>query len=167
VAQPSLQPSGFANDTQANVADLKHTISLLKADLANATAKITKLGNQNTETERQLRQEAEARLSVEAAKTHIEQTMLEREPKYRDAGTGFWTILASMAFGGLLAVMVVRSPTLWNQRNKLKLAPKLPKNLTVWASRVQGRYHPKELFERELDKHVADINVTTQPREAH
>ncbi len=166
-SKPALQPTSASNESQANIADLKHTISLLKADLANATAKISKLETQNVETERQLRQEAEARLSADAAKTQIEQTMVESEARYRSSRTGFWTILASMAIGGFLALMAVRSPTLRNQRNTFKLASKLPNNLTVWARRVQGRYHPKELFERELDKHVADINVTTQPREAN
>ena len=166
-SKPALQPTSASNESQANIADLKHTISSLKADLANATAKISKLETQNVEAERQLRQEAEARLSADAAKTHIEQTMVEREARYRSSGTGLWTILASMAIGGLLAVMAVRSPTLRNQPNTFNLASKLPNNVTVWARRVQGRYHPKELFERELDKHVADINVMTQPREAN
>ena len=45
VAQPSLQPTSIPNELQTNIADLKHTISLLKGDLANATTKITKLEN--------------------------------------------------------------------------------------------------------------------------
>jgi hypothetical protein len=147
---------------------LKRTISFLKTDLANATTKITKLETQNVETERQLKQEAKARLSAEATKNQIEQTTLENEARYRSSRTGFWTILASVAIGSLLTVIAIRSPTIWNQWNKLKVASKLP-SLILWAERFQQKISspgiPGELFGRELDKHVAEINVTTQPRD--
>ena len=193
VAQPSLASGQTTNVAQrsptlnqtANVAqlsahpidkeidaltELKHTISFLKTDLANATTKITKLETQNVEIERQLKQEAKARLSSEATKNQIEQTTLENEARYRSSRTGFWTILASVAIGSLLTVIAIRSPTIWNQWNKLKVASKLP-SLILWAERLQQKISspgiPGELFGRELDKHVAEINVTTQPRDVN
>jgi len=168
-AQPPLQPTSTSNELQTNLTELKKTISSLKADLAKATAKISKLETQNVETERQLKQEAQARLAAEDTNRQAERTLLEKQNAAQSTGyvTRFLAILISMSIGALLALMAVRSPTLWNLRNKLNLASKLPNNLTVWATRVQGRYHPKELFERELDKHVAEINVTAQPREVN
>ena len=171
VAQPPLQPTSTPNESQTNIADFKHSISVLKADLASATTKIAKLETQNGETERQLKQEAQARLRAEAAKYQIEQTMLESEARYRSSTTGLWTVLASIIFGGLLAVSAIRSPTLRSQWNKLKAASKLSK-LALLAERLQKKILrkadlPKELFGRELDKHVAEINVTTQPREVN
>jgi hypothetical protein len=165
VAQPSLQPTSIPNESQTNIADLKHTISLLKGDLANATKKITKLETQNVETERQLKQEAQARSTVEAAKRQIEQTLLETH-RAAESHNSVWTIFVSMAIGGLLALLAIRSPVFWNHWNKSKVQSKLS-SLTQWARRFQqktsARRVPEELFGRELDKHVTEINLTMQP----
>ena len=97
--------------------------------------------------------------------------MLETEARSRSSTTGLWTILTSIAIGGLLAAMAIRSPTIWNQWNRLKAASK-PSNLAHLADQLQQKILrktgvPGELFGRELDKHVAEINVTTQPREVN
>ena len=77
-----------------------------------------------------------------------------------------WTIFVSMAIGGLLALLTIRSPVFWNHWNKSKVQSKLS-SLTQWARRFQqktsARRVPEELFGRELDKHVTEINLTMQP----
>jgi flagellar biosynthesis GTPase FlhF len=89
-AQPSLQPPAKESEPQANIAELKHTISSLRSELATSTAKVTRLENQLLESERQLKQEAQGRLNAEAAKRQTEQAMLQT----RNA-TQLWTILAN------------------------------------------------------------------------
>jgi hypothetical protein len=45
-AQPFSPPTGKEDETQTNIAELKLTVSLLKAELATSTAKIGRLENQ-------------------------------------------------------------------------------------------------------------------------
>ncbi len=167
VAHSPLQPTSTSNELQTNITELQHTISLLRADLATATTKITKLETQNIETEQQLKQEAQARSSFDAAKHQIEQTLFETQRGAAQSHNSVWIIFASMAIGGLLALLAIRSPVFWNQWNKLNVGSKLSNLTQRFQQKTLARRVPEELFGRELDKHVAEINVTMQPREVN
>jgi hypothetical protein len=162
VAQPLSQQIDKENESQTNIAGLKHTISLLRAELANATTKITKLETQNAETERQLKQEAQARLSAEAAKNKTEQTMLQSQK-----ATQLWTILADVLVGSLIALLVILAPTLWNRLKKSNIAAKLA-NVDQWLGHFERLLSstlarlPKGRSRDTSMKQVAEMDVTTQ-----
>jgi hypothetical protein len=167
VAQLSAQPIDKESESQTNLTELKHTISLLKADLASATAKISKLEIQNGETERQLKQEAQARLSAEAAKNQIEQTILENQIRSRNSKAGLWTVLA-MIFGGLITLLAIRAPTASNRWDKWNLSRKVS-NVNQWTGQFERKISTllvgiaKGRTGHESVNHVAETNVTTQP----
>jgi hypothetical protein len=136
VAQPSPTPDQTAivaqspiakeSEPQPNVAELKHAISALRSELATSTAKVTRLENQLLESERQLKQEAQARLNAEAAKRQTEQAMLQSQN-----ATQLWTILADVLVGSLIAFLVICAPILWNRLKKSNMASK-PTNVDQW-----------------------------------
>jgi hypothetical protein len=165
VAQLSTQPIDKESESQTNLTELKHTISLLKADLASAMAKISKLEIQNGETER-LKQEAQARFSAEAAKNQIEQTMLENQIRSRNSKTGLWTVLA-MIFGGLITLLAIRAPTASNRWDKWNLSRKVS-NVNQWTGQFERKISTllvgiaKGRTGHESVNHVAETNVTTQ-----
>jgi len=164
VAQPSSQPINKGDESQTNIAELKHTISSLRSELATSGTMITRLKNQISEAERQLKQEAQSRLSAEAAKNQIEQTMREN----RGSRAGFWTVLASIIFGGLITLLAIRSPTLSNQLAKWNLSAKLS-NVDQWLGHFERKISsvlasfPKGRSRDSSVKQVAEMDVTTQP----
>jgi hypothetical protein len=138
VTHPSSQPTEKEKESQTNIAELNHTISSLRAELATSVTKITTLENQNSETERLLKQQEQARLAAEVAKRQSEQAVLQSQnaAQSRSDVNLLWTILASMTVGGLIALPAVRTQTLSNKWNKLKVASKLS-SLTLWARQLQ------------------------------
>ena len=95
--------------------------------------------------------------------------MLETEARSRSSGNSLWTILASIVLGGLITLLAIRAPALWNQLKELNIA--LLNVVTPWENWLQRNISfrktsvPEGLFGRELDKHVAEINVATQSGE--
>jgi hypothetical protein len=169
VAQPSSQPINKGDEPPINITELKHTISSLRSELATSTARVTRLENQLSESERQLKQEAQARLNAESAKSRIEQTMLESR-----SGMQLWTILADVLVGSLIALLVILAPTLWNRFKNANVASKLPNvdqwlgHFERWLSSALARFpiprgFPKNHSGNTSVKQVADMNVTTQP----
>jgi flagellar biosynthesis GTPase FlhF len=168
-AQPSLQPPAKESEPQANIAELKHTISSLRSELATSTAKVTRLENQLLESERQLKQEAQGRLNAEAAKRQTEQAMLQT----RNA-TQLWTILADVLIGSLIALLVILAPTLWNRFKNANIASNLPDldqwlgYFERWLSSILEKVPVPREFSRANSgglsvKNVAETEVTAQP----
>ena len=124
LSQSSPQPIAKEDEQQKKITELRHTISSLRSELATSTAKVTKLENQLLESERQLKQEAQARLNAEAAKRQTEQ-------QYPKRAFQLWTILADVLVGSLIALLVILAPTLWNRLKNANIASKLP-NVDQW-----------------------------------
>ncbi len=128
---------------------------------------MTKLENQLSESERQLKQEAQARLNAEAAKIGIEQTMLEN----RGSKAGFWTVIAFI-LGGLITFLAIRAPTASAQWKKLNVAPKLP-NVDQLLGHFERKVSslladfPKRQVRHASVNHVTEINVPTQPHQVN
>ena len=74
-----------------------------------------------------------------------------------------------MAIGGLLALLAIRSPVFWNHWNKSNVEIEVVEFDAGerFQQKTSARRVPEELFGRELDKHVTEINLTMQPREVN
>jgi outer membrane biosynthesis protein TonB len=169
VVQPSSQPIANENEQQTKITELRHTIASLRLELATSAARTTKLENQLSESERQLKQEAQARLNAEAAKRQTEQAMLQSHK-----ATQLWTILADVLVGSLIALLAILAPTLWNRLKSSNIASKLPNvdqwlgYFERWLSSALARFpiprgFPKANSGDMSVKRVAEMDVTTQP----
>ena len=167
--KPSSQPIPKEDEQQTKITELRHTISSLRSELATSTANVTKLENQLSESEHQLKQEAQARLNTEAAKRQTEQAMLES----RNA-TQLWTILADVLICCLIAFLAILAPTLWNRFKNANIAAKLPSvdqwlgYFERWLSSALARFFVPRAFHKshsggESVKHVVVMDVTTRP----
>jgi hypothetical protein len=166
VPQPSSQPIAKEDEQQTKITELRHTISSLRLELATSTAKVTRLENQLLESERQLKQEAQARLNAEAAKRQTEQQSYK--------AFQLWTILADVLVGSLIALLVILAPTLWNRFKNANTTSKLP-NVDQWLGHFERclssalarlpipKRFPKTSSGEMSVKHIAETEVTTQP----
>jgi hypothetical protein len=141
---------------------LNKRISSIKAQLATSTEKIATLEHQNSETEQQLKQEAQARLAAEAAKRQAEQALLESQnvAQARNSDNRLWTILASLVVGSLATLLAIRAPTFWSQKSNV--APKLS-SLARWERLFQRKKSSPEAsgFVPELEEHLAHKRLSS------
>ena len=145
VVQPSSQPNAKEDEQQAKLTELRHAISSLRSELATSTAKVTRLENQLLESERQLKQEAQARLKAEASKRQTDQQSHK--------ASQLWIILADVLVGSLIALLVILAPTLWNRFKNANVASKLP-NVDQWLGHF-GRWLSSALARFPIPKGVS------------
>jgi hypothetical protein len=163
--EPS-EPTAKTKESDANIAELKQTIASLKADLASSAAKIARLESQNSETERVLRQQAQARIDAEKARQQIEQASIaEKNAAYGAARFRLLQVVGYIVIGGLITLLLIAALVFWKgwkglifafrQGMKSDSDAKAEENNMEWSA---------VSFGRDLEKHVAKINATPSNR---
>jgi hypothetical protein len=151
-AQPSSQPTDNANESEAKRAELKQTIETLKADLASSATKIARLESQVSETERVLKQQAQARINADSARRQIEQTITaERNAAYGAARFRLLQIVGYIVIGSVMTLLLIAASVYWiGFQLVMKSDSAKAEEKADW---LDGS------FGRELEKHVAQINA--------
>jgi hypothetical protein len=161
--QAPIEPSELtdnANESDANVAELKQTIASLKSELAGSAAKIAKLESQNSETERALREQAEARIDAENARHRIELTSItERNAAYGAVRFRLWQVVGYIVIGSLVTLLLIAVSVYWIGF-KLVMKSDSAKVEESKGDWLEGS------FGRELEKHVAQINAIPNSKPA-
>jgi hypothetical protein len=163
--QTSIEPSETAANPTAsdtNVVEMKQTIASLKAELAASAAKIARLESQNSETERVLKQQAQARIGAENARRQIEQTSIaEKNAAYGAARLRLSQIVGYAVIGSLITLLLMAALVFWKGwkglTSALRLGMKSDSAAKTERSKMEGS---KDSFGRELEKHVAQLNAS-------
>lgn len=173
--QAPSQPIEKGKEPEAAVAELKQTIQNLKADLANATAKVAALENTSEETRGALRQAEQARLDAENTTHQIEQANIvnRNERDAADAQRRSWRLFALIAVAGLiaaLAALLIKSK-MTQETIQQTVNPQTSFDNSAADAEGVGTEAAKniplpepaatqDILGHELAKHVADINAT-------
>jgi hypothetical protein len=152
---------------------LNQTIETLKADLASSAGKIADLETAKEQAGRALRQAEQARIAAENAKDQIERASIA-ERKALDAKDRSFEFLAYAAAAGLAIVLGINAFVLLMRpkraspaadedvRSQLEpLEPAAEETIKMEETRTQyrGDLVSENIFGRELEKHVANINA--------
>ena len=163
--QTSIEPSETAANPTAsdtNVVKLKQTIASLKSELAASAAKIARLESQNSETERVLKQQAQARIGAENARRQIEQTSIaEKNAAYGAARLRLLQIVGYAVIGSLITLLLMAALVFWTGwkglTSALRPGMKSDSAAKTEPSKMEGS---KDSFGREFEKHVAQLNAS-------
>jgi hypothetical protein len=172
-AQPPSQATDRGNARETNLADLNQTIETLKADLASSAGKIAGLETAKEQAGRALRQAEQAQLAAENAKDQIERASIA-ERKALDAKSRSFEFLAYAAAAGLAVVLGINAFVLLMRPKRASLAadedvrsqleplePAAEEAIKMEETQTQhrGDLVSDNIFGRELEKHVANINA--------
>src|SRR5262245_26775995 len=179
-AQPQQTPpqaqspaAARGNAPEPTVAELKQVVQNLKADLANATAKVAALESSNTQARGAVADAEQARVDADNAKDQLEQTNLSTRQALDAARAQrrFWQILTLIAGVGLVAALI--AVWLGSRKTEARADQATSPQPVAKASVVQAEAAQTaptlaadttpaaahDVLERELARQVADSNA--------
>jgi hypothetical protein len=173
LSQAQSPPAVKGNEPEPTVAELKQTVQKLKADLGNATAKVTALESSNAQARGALNQAEQARLDADNAKHQLEQASVATRSALDAAGAQrrFWQILTLIATVGLFAALA--AVWLGSRKTGARADQAINPQPVVKASVAEAdaaQTEPasaaadkpaasQDILGRELEQQVADINA--------